>query len=121
MIKYALFENNKIVKLLDDYFENSVEVDIDNIADGFDGYQYLKSFMQTEEYRQLELNEQRKWEIRERLSQLSQDFVQAMAGAYFEDFAQRQLEFQALHNELRVLEGKEPREYKTKMNNETEG
>ena len=59
-----------------------------------------------------ELNEQRKFEIKERLSQLSQDFVQAMAGAYFEDFAQRQLEFQELHNELRVLEGKEPREYR---------
>lgn len=59
-----------------------------------------------------ELKEQRKWEITARLNQLSQDFVQAMAGAYFEDFAQRQLEFQALHNELRVLEGKEPREYR---------
>ena len=59
-----------------------------------------------------ELNEQRKFEIKQRLDQLSQDFVQAMAGAYFEDFAQRQLEFQALHNELRVLEGKEPREYR---------
>lgn len=63
-----------------------------------------------------ELNEQRKVEIRERLNQLSQDLVQAMAGAYFEDFAQRQLEFQALHNELRVLEGKEPREYKKEEN-----
>ena len=113
MFKYALFENNKIVKLLDNYFENSVEVDIDNITDGFDGYQYLKSFMQTEEYRQLELNEQRKWEIRERLSQLSQDFVQAIAGAYFEDFETRKAEFQTLHNELRVLEGKKPREYNT--------
>lgn len=59
-----------------------------------------------------ELKEQRKWEITARLNQLSQDFVQVMAGAYFEDFAQRQLEFQALHNELRVLEGKEPREYR---------
>lgn len=59
-----------------------------------------------------ELKEQRKCEITARLNQLSQDFVQAMAGAYFEDFAQRQLEFQALHNELRVLEGKEPREYR---------
>ena len=64
------------------------------------------------EVTQEELNEQRKFEIKQRLDQLSQDFVQAMAGAYFEDFAQRQLEFQALHNELRVLEGKEPREYR---------
>ena len=56
---------------------------------------------------------QRKEEIQERLSQLSQDFVQAMAGAYFEDLEERKAEFQTLHNELRVLEGKEPREYNT--------
>lgn len=60
-----------------------------------------------------ELNEQRKVEIRERLNQLSQDLVQAMAGAYFEDLEERKAEFQTLHNELRALEGKEPREYNT--------
>ena len=60
-----------------------------------------------------ELNEQRKFKIRQRLEQLSQDFVQAMAGAYFEDLEVRKAEFQTLHNELRVLEGKEPREYNT--------
>ena len=57
--------------------------------------------------------EQRKFEIQTRLSQLSQDFVQAIAGAYFEDFETRKAEFQTLHNELRVLEGKKPREYNT--------
>lgn len=60
-----------------------------------------------------ELKEQRKFEITARLNQLSQDFVQAMAGAYFEDLEERKAEFQTLHNELRVLEGKEPREYNT--------
>ena len=60
-----------------------------------------------------ELNEQRKFEITVRLNQLSQDFVQAMAGAYFENLEERKAEFQTLHNELRVLEGKEPREYNT--------
>lgn len=63
------------------------------------------------EVTQEELNEQRKFEITERLNQLSQDFIQAQVGACFEDYAKRQLEFQELHNELRVLEGKEPRKY----------
>ncbi len=66
-----------------------------------------------------ELKAQRKWEIQERLNQLSQDLVQAMAGAYFEDLEERKTEFQTLHNELRVLEGKEPREY-TKEENSIE-
>lgn len=60
--------------------------------------------------------EKRKKEIVERLNQLSQDFVQAMAGAYFEDLEERKAEFQTLHNELRVLEGKEPREYTKEEN-----
>lgn len=63
-----------------------------------------------------ELKAQRKFEIIERLNQLSQDFVQAMAGAYFEDLEERKAEFQTLHNELRVLEGKEPRQYKKEEN-----
>lgn len=53
MIKYALFENNKIIKLLDTPFENSVEVNMGDIVDGFDGYQYLFSFTLTEEYKEL--------------------------------------------------------------------
>ena len=63
------------------------------------------------EVTQEELNEQRKFEIQTRLNQLSQDFVQAMTGAYFEDLEARKAEFQTLHNELRALEGKEPRLY----------
>ena len=54
MIKYALFENNRIIKLLDEPFENSVEVTMADIIDGFDGWQYLKSFTGTQEYKDLE-------------------------------------------------------------------
>lgn len=50
-------------------------------------------------------------EIKPRLEQLSQDLIQAQAGAVFEDLEERKAEFQVLHNELRVLLGKEPREY----------
>ena len=63
------------------------------------------------ELTQEELKEQRRFEISRRLEQLSQDFVQAMAGAYFEDLEARKTEFQMLHNELRTLQGKEPRHY----------
>ena len=62
-------------------------------------------------YTEEELKEQRKVEIRERLEQLSQDFVQILVGAEFADIEERKAEFQTLHNELRVLEGKEPRIY----------
>lgn len=50
-------------------------------------------------------------EIKPRLEQLSQDLIQAQAGAVFEDLEERKAEFQELHNELRTLLGKEPREY----------
>ena len=50
-------------------------------------------------------------EIKPRLEQLSQDLIQAQAGAVFEDLEERKLEFQELHNELRILLGKEPRKY----------
>ena len=56
-------------------------------------------------------NEERKVEIRQRLEQLSQDFVQILVGAEFTDIEERKAEFQTLHNELRALEGKEPRVY----------
>lgn len=57
-------------------------------------------------------------EIKTRLEQLSQDIIQSLAGAEFEDLAERQKEFQTLHNELRILLGKEPRKY-VEVDNET--
>lgn len=59
-----------------------------------------------------ELKESRKSEITTRLNELSQDFIQATAGAQFTDLTERISEFRTLHNELRALEGKEPRVYK---------
>ena len=58
-------------------------------------------------------NEQRRIEIQTRLNELSQDFVQVLAGAEFDDIEERKAEFQRLHNELRGLLGKEPRIYLT--------
>ena len=61
--------------------------------------------------KQKENNQLRINEIKPRLEQLSQDLIQAQAGAVFEDLEERKAEFQELHNELRILLGKEPREY----------
>jgi hypothetical protein len=58
------------------------------------------------------MNEERKLEIKHRLDELKEDFIQVLAGAEIEDLEERRLEFQSLHNELRQLEGKPPRKYK---------
>lgn len=58
-----------------------------------------------------EIKERRISTIKERLSQLSEDFVQAWAGAQIVDIEARKREFADLHNELRGLLGKEPRVY----------
>lgn len=102
---YGIFENGILTNAsqLPIYTDNSETREISQ--EEFD------LFMSKEKDK--ELKGQRKWEIQERLNQLSQDIVQAMAGAYFEDLEDRKAEFQTLHNELRVLEGKEPREYNT--------
>lgn len=62
----------------------------------------------------LYLEEQRAFELsqkRSRLASLSHDIVQAQVGAIFDDFDDRIKEFKNLHNEIRMLEGKEPRKY----------
>lgn len=51
-------------------------------------------------------------EIKQRLNELSQDFVQVQLGAVIENIDERKTEFIELHNELRGLLGKSPREYK---------
>lgn len=58
-----------------------------------------------------QLQERRIAKIKERLSQLSEDFAQAWAGAQITDIEARKREFADLHNELRGLLGKEPRVY----------
>lgn len=63
-------------------------------------------------YNEEELKEIRKNEIQIRLDKLTQDFIQMHCGAVFEDKEERIKEFQTLHNEKRVLLGKEPRIYK---------
>jgi hypothetical protein len=62
-------------------------------------------------YNAEELKERRISQIKERLSQLSEDFIQSFAGAVISDIDVRKSEFAKLHNELRALLGKEQRTY----------
>ena len=48
-------------------------------------------------------------EIKSRLNALDQDIIQHEAGEIVPNYPERLEEFRALHNELRALEGKEPR------------
>lgn len=58
-----------------------------------------------------ELEEKRAEEIKARLAELSEDFVQVWAGAVISDIEERKREFVKLHNELRGILGKVPRTY----------
>lgn len=49
--------------------------------------------------------------LQSRLTELSQDLVQAQCGAVFENLEDRIKEFQEIHNEIREIQGKEPRIY----------
>lgn len=60
---------------------------------------------------QEELNNIRILEIENRLNELSQDFIQTSLGAVISDIEARKLEFKTLHNELRSLLNKQPRQY----------
>lgn len=52
------------------------------------------------------------YETFKRLQELTNDLVQAMAGAVFDDLEERKKEFREMHNKLRYFKGKIPREYK---------
>jgi hypothetical protein len=58
-----------------------------------------------------QLNEKlaRKLYLQKRLNELSKDIIQSLVGEDVPNLDLRKAEFVALHNELRVLEGKEPR------------
>lgn len=88
--------------------ETVIDVPYQPHQDAYDEYEDILVYSPfTEEM----TKEKRVSEIKERLSQLSEDFVQSWAGAYFPDIDARKKEFAQLHNELRVLFGKTPRTY----------
>lgn len=76
-----------------------------------DAYEEYEDIMVYVPFTAEEIKERRIAEIKLRLSQLSEDFVQSWAGAHIADIEARKREFADLHNELRGLLGKEPRVY----------
>lgn len=46
----------------------------------------------------------------QRLSELTKDFAQVQAGLIIDDLEERKTEFRTLLNEVRILQGKEPRQ-----------
>lgn len=103
-ISESYYEKNQFKKVdIDDKYKDCVYSDFDNNLDFNVEKYYIR--------KQKEINQNRIAEIQQRLKQLSQDLIQAQVGAVFEDLEERKLEFQTLHNEVRVLLGKEPRVY----------
>lgn len=76
--------------------------------DAWDEYEEIQVYVP---YTAEQLKDIRIDQLQKRLSQLSEDFVQAWAGAYIFDLDERKKEFSELHNELRMLLGKTPRTY----------
>ena len=116
---YRLDKDNNIIDNANfKYAEDCLETD-KNIIRDFNGKLVFEEETKTQEYLKAKqefenekIKQNRIAEIKARLEELSQDFVQVQCGAVFEDIDERISEFQTLHNELRVLLGKEPREYK---------
>ena len=57
-----------------------------------------------------EIKQQKIFKNKQRLEELTKDFAQVQAGFIIEDIEERKLEFQTLLNEIRTLQGKEPRQ-----------
>lgn len=96
----------QIIEIDDEYYIDCAIDDFDLIDNA-----YIFNVEKYNERKQKEKGLARIAEIKPRLEQLSQDLIQAQAGAVFEDLEERKAEFQKLHNELRTLLGKEPRKY----------
>lgn len=88
-------------------------IEIEKDENGERQFQIVEIPAPTEE----ELKEMRIREIQQRLVELDQDIVQDIAGEVVPNIEERKTEFVTLHNELRVLLGKEQRELKNTTNN----
>lgn len=109
-------ENEIITETYDNYIENGfTKVELDEQYKDCTYLDFNEDLtFSVEKYnarKQEETNRLRIAEIKPRLDQISQDLIQAQAGAVFEDLEERKAEFQSLHNELRLLSGKTPRRY----------
>lgn len=61
--------------------------------------------------KQRESNQQELAELQPELDKLTEDLIQAQAGAIIPDLEERKARFQVIHNRIREIKGKEPRKY----------
>lgn len=69
---------------------------------------YFEKYIPTKE----EINQNKTDELKLELQKLSEDIIQHICGEDIPDIQDRMSKFIAIHNEVRILEGKEPREIK---------
>lgn len=115
---YRLDKDNNIIDNANfKYAKDCLETD-KNIVRGFDGKLVFEEETKTQEYLKAKQefetkqnNQKRIAEIKQRLDELNKDFIQIMMGAFIPNIEDKEIEFRTLHNELRNLEGKPPRDY----------
>ena len=92
------------VAVPDKYFDKLSVTDFDDNLSFIEG-KYLARIQREADLEKLP-------DLKAELNSLSQDIVQAQAGAIIPDYEKRLTRFKWVHNEIRRIELKEPREYK---------
>lgn len=114
---YLADGNGKIQAVADFKFDENAVYTEEEIVQTYDGRWVFAEDTQTEEYKALErayLNERlvlaRASALKEELAKIKEDIEQETFGLVRSDYAEKKARACEIVNELRVLEGKEPRE-----------
>lgn len=116
---YKVNENNEIIETcIENYDGKFLETD-KNIVVGFDGKLYFEEDTRTNkyltreyEYKLLLDNNKKIAEYKLELEELTKDLAQVQAGLVIDNIEEKKERFRYLLNEVRFLQGKEPREVK---------
>lgn len=106
------FIKNFGIDAVQTYGYTIVEIDDnfhDCIAEDFDGLNFNSS--KYYERKQKQENQEKIFDNLKRMEELSKDFIQSFIGADVPNLDVKKQEFVRLHNEVRNLQGKEPRIY----------
>lgn len=117
---YKLNKNNEIIEVCVKNYDGNFLWSDKNIIESFDGRLVFEEETQTEEYISKKsvfeaklVQQQQSLEKINRMEELRKDFEQERLGFIFDDMEQRKSEYIRLLNEVRVLQGKKPRQLKT--------
>ena len=117
MLKYVkILDNHNL--MIADYLtpENAATLGmtIMDVEQDWQGIWRLSSECVKEKPQEIIIEEQIKEQLKEkttRLAELTKDFAQVQAGLIIDDIEERRAEFRTLLNEVRVLQGKAPRNF----------